>query len=171
MLRDFAKLDLHTFAIGELDAEPLALVDVILRDFEAALGEAEPSHAMGEARRTQSDLRDFQSVADLHQYVLVGDFQPIEFKFAMPTVLLRSHDRNAAQDAPAGLVLVIKKRGQPAASIVRGACDQNEVRRPIRASDEPFAAVNDPTVALLFCPRANHAGVGTAAGRGLRHRK
>ena len=41
--RDLAELDLHALAVGELDAEALAPVDVLLRDLHAALGPAESS--------------------------------------------------------------------------------------------------------------------------------
>ena len=137
---DLAELDLHAFAVGELDAEALAPSDVFLRDLHAALGEAEPAHAVRQPRRTEPDLRDAQAVAVIHQHVFVRDFEPVEFELAMAAVLLRPHDRNAAHDAPAGLVLVIEERGEAAARIVGGARHQDEMRGAVGAGDEPFAA-------------------------------
>ena len=71
----------------------------------------------------------FQPVADAKQHILVGDFKAVEFKLAVPAVLLRSHDSDAADDAPARLIAVIEKRGQPAALVVGGAGDDDEMRR------------------------------------------
>ena len=124
---------------------------------------------MGEARRPEPDLGDAQSVADLHQHVLVGHFEPFEGEFAVAAMLLRPHDRDAAQDAPAGLVAVEEERGEPAARIVRGAREQNEMVGDARAGDEPLVAVDHPGVALLLRAGADHAGIGAAAGRGLGH--
>src|SRR5262245_49253526 len=104
LVRHLAELDLHALAVGELDAESLAAVHVVLGDLHAALGKPEPAHAMGEPRRTEAYLRDLQPVADAHQHVLVRHFEPLEGEFAMAAVLLRPHDRDAPQDAPAGLV-------------------------------------------------------------------
>ena len=64
------------------------------------------------------DLRAFEAVADAKEHVFVGDFEAVEFQFAVPAVLLRAHDFDATGDAPAGLIAVIEKRGQPAALIV-----------------------------------------------------
>ena len=92
LLRHLAELDLHAFAVGELDAEAFAVVDVVLRDLHAALGLPEPAHAMRQPRRAEPDLRDLQAVADAEQHVVVGDFEAVEFELAMAAVLLRSHD-------------------------------------------------------------------------------
>src|SRR6516164_3345620 len=58
-LGDLAELDLHTFAVGELDAEPFSSVDVILRDLQAALGPPEPTHAVRQPRRAEPDWVTF----------------------------------------------------------------------------------------------------------------
>ncbi len=71
----------------------------------------------------------FQAVADAEEHVVVGDFEAVEFELAMPAVLLRPHDADAADDAPAGLIAVIEKRGEPAALVVGGARDDDEMRR------------------------------------------
>ncbi len=47
---DLAELDLHALAVGKLDAEAFAVGDIGLRDLQAALGKAEPTHAMGKPR-------------------------------------------------------------------------------------------------------------------------
>ena len=44
---------------------------------------------MGQPCRAEPDLRDFQPVADAEQYIFVGDFEAVEFEFAMPAVFLR----------------------------------------------------------------------------------
>ncbi len=136
---------------------------------DAALGEAEPAHAMGEPRRAEPDLRDLETVADAGEHVLVADFEPVEFQLAMAAVLLRSHDRNAPHDAPARLIAVIEKRGEAAARIVRGARDDDEMRRFGGAGDEPFAAADHPFAVLLFGGGADHARIGAAARRRLGH--
>ena len=68
---------------------------------------------MRQPRRTEPDLGDLQSVADAEQYVVVGDFEAVEFKLAMPAVLLRTHDGDAAHDAPARLIAMIEEGGEP----------------------------------------------------------
>ena len=78
LVRDVAEHELHALAIGELDAETLALGDIGLRDLAAALGEAEPAHAVREPRRPEPDLRDVQAVADADQHVLFGHFEALE---------------------------------------------------------------------------------------------
>jgi hypothetical protein len=84
-------------------------------------------------------------------------------------VLLRPHDRNAAQDPPARLVAVIEEGGEAAPRIVRGARDQNEMIGDAGAGNELFVAVDHPAVARLFRARADHAGIGAAPGRRLGH--
>ena len=105
---------------------------------------------MGQPRRAEPDLRDFQPVADTEQNVFVGDFKAVEFELAMAAVLLRTHDADAADDAPARLVAVIEKRGEPAALVVGGARDDDEMRRFRRAGDEPFAAADHPFAVFLL---------------------
>ena len=94
---------------------------------------------MREPRRAEPDLRGAQAVALVHQHVFARHFEAVEFELAMAAVLLRPHDRDAAHDAPAGLVLVKEKRGEAVARIVGGARDQDEVRGAVGAGDEPFA--------------------------------
>src|SRR5476651_2147452 len=79
------------------------------------------------------------------------------------------HDRDAAQDAPAGLVLVIEERGQAAARLVRGARHQDEMRGAFGAGDEPFVAGDDIAVALFHGARQHHAGIGARAGMRFGH--
>src|SRR4029077_1166114 len=113
LLRHLAKLDLYALTVTKLDAEPLAVRNVGLRDLHAALGETEPAHAVRQPRRTEPDLRDLQSIAFLQQNIFCRDFQSVEFEFTMAAVLVRPHDGNTPQDAPARLVLVKQERGQP----------------------------------------------------------
>ena len=124
---------------------------------------------MGQPRRAEADLRRAQTVALGHQHVLHRDFQPVEFELAMAAVLLRPHDRNAAQDAPAGLVLVIEEGGEAAARILGGARDQDEMRGAIGAGDEPFAPAHDVAVVALLGARQHHGGIGARAGMRLGH--
>ena len=84
---------------------------------------------MREPRRAEPDLRHLQAVADIHQHVLVRDFEPVELELAMAAVLLRSHDPDAAHDAPARLVLVKEERGEPVPLVVGRARDEDEMRR------------------------------------------
>ena len=98
----------------------LALRDVVGGDVERAPREAEPAHAVREARGAEPDLRDLEAVAHVHQPVLVGDLEPVELELAMPAVLLRAHDRDAPHDAPARLVAVEQERGEAFARIVGG---------------------------------------------------
>src|SRR3990167_4034474 len=77
---DLAEPDLHRFAGSEANPETLANRDVVSGNFEAALGEPQPAHAVGETRRTEPDLGDAEAVADLHQAVRVGDFEAVEFE-------------------------------------------------------------------------------------------
>ena len=113
VVADLAELHLHAFAVGELDAETFAAADIVLRDFDAALGPAEPAHAMRQPRRTKPDLDDLEAVAEAAEHVVVGDFEAVEFELAMAAVLLRAHDLDAAHDAPARLILVKEKGGEP----------------------------------------------------------
>ena len=70
---------------------------------------------MRQPRRPKPDLRAAQAVAILDQHVFGRDFQAVEFELAMAAVLLRPHDRDAAHDAPARLVLVKEEGGEAAA--------------------------------------------------------
>ena len=70
-MRNLAELDLHALAVSQSNAEAFALRHVALGNLHAALGQPEPAHAMGEARRPEPDLGDAQSVAGLHQHVLI----------------------------------------------------------------------------------------------------
>ena len=116
LLRHLTELDLHALTIAELDAEALALRHVGLRDFHAAFRLAKPTHAVGQPRGSEPDLRDLQPVALVQQDVFGRDFQSVELELAMAAVFMRPHDRNAAHDSPARLILVKQKCGQvPAA--------------------------------------------------------
>src|SRR3569833_2944034 len=126
-MRDLAERDLHALPVGELDADALAALDIVLRDLHAALGDAAPAHAVREPRGAEPDLRRFKPVALAHQHALERNFQAVEFQLAMAAVLLRPHDRDAALDAPTGLVLVEQESGETAARIVRGARHQDEM--------------------------------------------
>ena len=85
---------------------------------------AGPAHAMGQPRGAEADLGQFQPVADFHQPVPVGNFQPVEGKLAITAMFLRSHDRDTAQDFPARLVGIEQEGRQPLAGIVR--CPRNQ---------------------------------------------
>ena len=76
---------------------------------------------------------------------VVGDLEPVELELAVSAVLLRSHDRDAAHDAPAGLVAVEQERGQALARIVGRARHQDEMLRDAGAGDEPLAARDRPS--------------------------
>ena len=169
LMRDLAEVDLHALAVGEPHSKAFALSDVGLRDLHRALGQPEPAHAVGEPRGPEPDLGDPQSVADLHQHVLVGHFEPLEDQFAVSAVLLRPHDGNAAQDAPARLVTVIEEGGEATPRVLRRARHQDEVIGDAGPGDEPLVAVNDPAIAFLLRVGADHAGIGAAPRRGLSH--
>ena len=126
---------------------------------------------MREAGRPEPYLGGSQAVAHLHQHVLVRDLEPFEHQLAVPAVLLRSHDGNAAQDAPAGLVAMKEKGGEAAPRVIRGARDQNEMLGDPGAGDEPFVPVDRPAVALALRAREHHGRIGTAAGCRLGHRE
>src|SRR5262249_32605820 len=153
-LRDLAELDLHAFPVGKPDAEAFALAGVISRNLQAAFGETQPAHAMRQSRRAEPDLCHFQSVADAERHVLIGNFQAVEFELAMAAMLLRSHDRDAAHDPPARLVAMVQKRGEATASVVRGACDKDEMRSLAGAGDEPFSPGDDPFAVFPLGARA-----------------
>src|SRR6185437_299242 len=169
LLRHLAELDLHAFAVGELDAETFAVVDVGLRDVEAALRQAEPAHAVRQPRRAEPDLRHLQAVADAEQHVVVVDFEAVELQLAMPAVLFGAHDGDAAHHARARLVAVIKKRGEAAPPVVGGAGDDDEVRGFAGTGDEPLAAADQPFAAGPLGEGADHARIGAAARRRLGH--
>ena len=140
-----------------------------LRDLDAALGETEPAHAMRQPGWTKPDLGDLESLPFAEKHVLGRDLETIEFNLAMPAMFLRSHDRDAAQDAPTRLVAVEQESGEPVARIVRGARDENEMGRLGRARDEPLPARSRVDVAMLLRARQHHRGVGAAAGMRLGH--
>src|SRR5262249_41408091 len=169
LVRHLTELDLHALAVGEPDAEPLAPRHVSLGDLDAALGPAEPAHAVGEPRRPQPDLGDAEPVADLEQHVLVRHFEAVELELAVAAVLLRPHDPDAPHDAPAGLIAVVEKGREPVTLVVRRARHEDEVFCFAGAGDEPLAAADDPLVALALGPGHDHAGIGAAAGCRLGH--
>src|ERR1700675_3281701 len=127
-MADLAELHLYTLAVGKFDAKAFAAVDVVLRDLDAALRPAEPAHAVGESRRAEPHLHHLEAVADAAEHVVVVHFEAVEIELAMAAVLLRPHDLDAADDAPAGLVLVKQKRGDALALIVGGARRQDKMR-------------------------------------------
>ena len=133
LVRNFTQFDLHALAVGELDAEAFAVLHIILRDLHAALGEAEPAHAMRQARGAKPHLRHLQPVADAHEDIFVGDFEAVESQLAHTAMLFRPERSDPPHDAPARLVLMKEKRREPAPLIVRGARDENEMRRLGRA--------------------------------------
>ena len=100
------------------------------------------------------------------QAVLVGNLEPVELELAVAAVLLRSHDRNAPHDAPAGLVAVEHERGESLARVVGGLRDQDEVLRDAGAGDEPLAPVHDPAGRPARRGRLHHRRIGAAARRG-----
>src|SRR5947199_1813127 len=124
---------------------------------------------MGQPRRTEPYLSDAQAITDLHEHVLVRHFQTFEQKLAVATMLFRPHDGNAAQDLPAGLVAVKQERGEPAPGIFRRARNQDEMPGNSSSGDEPLVAIDDPTMPLPFRARADHGGIGAAAGGGFGH--
>ena len=136
LLGHLAELDLHAFAIGKLHAKTLAMSNVLLRDFHAALGEAEPSHAVRQPRRTEPDLRDLEAITFTQQHVLARNFQSIEFELAVTAMLVRAHDRDAANDAPARLILVVEERRQTTPLVVRCARDQDEVSSALGTGEQ-----------------------------------
>ncbi len=100
-----------------------------------------------------------ETVAFRHQDVFERDLEAVELKLAMAAVFLRPHDRNAAQDAPAGLVLVIEKRGQAPARIVGCFRNQDKMRGTVRAGDEPLASAHHIAVVLFLGAREHHSGI------------
>src|SRR5277367_3220645 len=100
--------------------------------------------------RAEPDLRDLEPVADAEQDIVVGDFEAVEFELAMAAVLFRTHDADAAHDAPARLIAMIKKRSQPAARVLGRARDDDEMRGFSSPGDEPFAAADRPLAAFLL---------------------
>ena len=133
--------------------------------------EPQPAHAMRKARGAQADLGELEPVAHAHQAVLVRDLKPLELELAMTAVLFRPHDRDAAHDAPARLIAVEEKRGEPPARVVRCLRDQDEVPRHARAGDKPFAAFDAPGVPAPRGRGEDHRRIGAAAGMRLGHRE
>ncbi len=68
--------------------------------------------------RTKPNLHDPQAVADTAEHIVVMHLKAIELEFAVSAVLLRAHDLDTADDAPAGLILVEQKRGDALALVV-----------------------------------------------------
>src|SRR4051794_7345889 len=89
----------------------------------------------------------------------------------MSAMFFRSHDRNPPHDVPARLVTMEQETCEAPARIVRGARHQDEMAGLTCASDEPFVAANDPAIAFALGARADHARIGAAARRRLRHCK
>src|SRR4030095_11361338 len=97
--------------------------------------------------------------------------EPLEEKLAVAAVLLRPHDRNASQDAPARLVAVIEEGGEPAPRVVRCARDEDEMIGDAGPGDEPLVAVDRPAAAFLLRARAAHPALGDDARRPRGHRR
>ncbi len=113
---------------------------------------------MGQARRAEADLRELQAIAFLHQHVARGDFEPLEGDLAMPAMLLRPHDRDAADDVPAGAVAVEQEGGEALARIVGRPRHEDEVCGILGAGDEPLAAGDDVGVSPPLGAGLDHAG-------------
>ena len=108
-------------------AEAGALGRIGLGDLDAALRQAEPAHAMGQPRRAEADLRHLQALPFAQEHILRRDLQAVELDLAVAAMLLRAHDRDAAHDPPARLVLVEQEGGEAVARVVRGAGDEDEM--------------------------------------------
>src|SRR5581483_778213 len=161
---------LHALAVGTTDSKTLPALDVLLSDLHAALGPAEPAHAMGKPRRSEPRLHHAQPVADAAEHVIVMNFEAVELELAMAAMFLRAKDFNAAHDPPAGLILVVEERGDALPPVVGGARREDEMGGAVGAGDEPLATIDLPLVAVLLRIGLDHAGVGAAARRGLGHR-
>jgi hypothetical protein len=160
----------HRFARPQRLAEGLALGHIGAGDLHAALGEAEPAHAVGEAGRAKPDLGDLEPVALLQQAVLERDLEPVELEFAYAAMLVRPHVGDAPDDAPVRIVLAVEEGREAAPRVVGGARHEDEVAGDGGAGDEPLAAMNNVTVALAFRLRQHHAaGVGARTGVRLGH--
>ena len=87
------------------------------------------------------------------QTVFVRNHQTIKAQLAMTAVFFRAHDADASHDLPARLVRVKQKRRKPLARVVAGLGDEHKMLCAFRAGDKPFAAIDDPVIALLFRAR------------------
>ena len=141
LLRHLPELDLHAFAVTELDAKALTFCNVSLRNLHAAFGEAQPAHAVRQACRPKPDLRDLEFIALVQQDVFGRNFESVELELAMTAMLMRSHDRDTAQNAPAGLILVEQERSQTTPFVVAGASNQDEMRRRRRHRSRTICAL------------------------------
>ena len=129
-----------------------------------------PAPGAEEAGRAEPHLRDLEALAFAQQHVLGADLQAVELQLAMAAVLLGSHDRDTAQDAPAGLVAVEEEGGQAVARIVGGTGEQNEVGRLAGTRDVPFAPMDAVApVRPALGAGLDHGWVGAAAGMRLGH--
>jgi len=130
------------------DAKAHTLFDITGSFFHATLGQTEPAHAMGQPRRAETDLGDFETIANIQQALAVGNHQTVEFQFAVTAVLFRAHDADTAYYFPTGLVSVKQKRSQTLARIIRSFCDQHKNLRACSAGDKPLAATDHPVIAF-----------------------
>ena len=102
---------------------------------------------MGQARDAKSGLHDLQAAAFLQQKVGGRDAQPVEFQLAMAAMLLGPHDRDAAQDTPARIVVdqrtgtvVIGKNVQiSTVAITHGALTIRVTETPEVSQPDPFS--------------------------------
>src|SRR3982751_2769882 len=120
---------------------------------------------MRKTRRTQAYLCVLQTITDIHQPVLVGNFEPVELELAMSAVLFGTHDWNAPHDAPARLVAVEQKRSESFARVAGRLRQQNEMLSTPRAGDEPLAPADQPFVTLPGRGRQHHRRVRARARR------
>ena len=127
--------------------------------------------AMGQPRRTEPHLGQFQAKPFTQQHVFDRHLQPIEDQLAMAAMLLWAHDRNTPLDPPAGIVPIKQKRRQPAAAVIRGPGDQDEMLRNTGPGDKPLAPGDHIAIAPLVRACLDHAGVRTATRRGFGHGK
>jgi len=153
---------LHALVLRQRLAETHALRDIATGFFQAALGKPQPAHAVREARGAEADLRHLEAVADFQQAALVRNFQAVEHDLAMPAVLFRPHDGNAALNAPARLRGIEQEGGQALALVIGGARNQDEMLCALGAGNEPLAAGDDPLVALLLGSPTAHREAETA---------
>ncbi len=123
---------------------------VFAGDLDTALGQAKPAHAVSQARRTKTDLRQLQPVTFVHQKILGGDFHVFIDNFAVAAVLFGAHDRDAPVDAETRGILVVQERRQALTRIVRGAGDQDEMVAVLCAGYEPLAPAHHVFVADLL---------------------